>query len=132
MKRIIAALLTAAVGLALFGAAVRAGDKCEKKCEPKPCLKCICEPKERTKFVYRCTTEDYCLAHCKLKAMFTGKCGCDGESCAKPRCRHLLVIKKVKCPDGHKHTPVCDDSCPPPLCTSAGDGAPVVIGGPPV
>jgi len=126
MKRIYLAMLTAVVGLALTGTNLLAGKK--DGCESKPCMTCISVPKEKTTVVYRAIEEDYCLGQCRFSAMMKGKCDCEKGSCAKPRVRHLLVIKKVKCCDGHKHIPVVDDCCANPTFYTPG---PTVITTPP-
>ncbi len=63
---------------------------------PPTCKICMRESKTKTRKVYRCRIEEYCLPHWSLRALWCGP-GSGAPDC-ELKIRHRLVVKKV--PDG--------------------------------
>ncbi len=104
---------------------------------PPTCMTCVREAQPRTKKVYACVRQAYCLpcCHCCLCQLFGGDCDCEDGPCGKLRFRHRLVVKRVPDCDGSRCVPrEVPLSCPEQDCAGAivesvpkGGGVPVEV-----
>lgn len=117
MKPFCVAVLAAVAAAATGGAGLRAQQP-GPGAPPPACKVCVTEPKPRTRTVYSCKDEGYCLPKCSLLSLILGRCGCDGGPCGDLRVRRRLVVKKV--PDGDttqcvpREIPAADGTPPRP------------------